>query len=193
MEDIAPQEINKNTPPPDGTINPSEDMDLEMKDPKCCGSLIRLGIYLIGAIVGAILASWCTWDEDTKTWYDSLNLPSYAPSIQMYAVEFFIFFILLAVAANHAHSKEKSPMIRHAIQILFILQIVLVVAWAYVFFCTKNISNAIMFASFALSVSVILIVLLFKVSVFAGLLKIPLLIFIILILCTSVWIQQNNV
>ena len=95
------------------------------------GSLVIIGLLVLLSIFATTYFS-----DFRSSWYKSLNQPSYQPPPITFSVAWTLLYIIiwLTVAVTYPRDKTILP--------LFILLMILLVAWAYVFFQLKSLWGA---------------------------------------------------
>jgi benzodiazapine receptor len=95
------------------------------------GSLVIIGLLVLLSIFATTYFS-----DFGSSWYKSLNQPSYQPPPITFSVVWTLLYIIiwLTVAVTYPRDKTILP--------LFILLMILLVAWAYVFFQLKSLWGA---------------------------------------------------
>jgi benzodiazapine receptor len=95
------------------------------------GSLVIIGLLVLLSIFATTYFS-----DFGSSWYKSLNQPSYQPPPITFSVVWTLLYIIiwLTLAVTYPRDKTILP--------LFVLLLILLVAWAYVFFQLKSLWGA---------------------------------------------------
>jgi tryptophan-rich sensory protein len=112
---------------------------------KMFGSLLGIGLLVLLSIFATTYFS-----NFGSAWYKSLTQPSYQPPPITFSVVWTLLYIIiwLTVAVTYPRDKSILP--------LFILLLILLVAWAYVFFQIKSLWGAAIVLLITLGVSLMI-------------------------------------
>lgn len=124
-------------------------------------------------------------------YYKVLNKPYFAPPAEVFGIVWPILYILMAISFALVALSPNSNNKLFAL-ILFLAQLIINLSWTKIFFVDKNLELA-FFVCLILTVLVIVMtVLFFKQSFWAGLLQVPYCIWLIFACCLSYKIKFLN-
>jgi translocator protein len=130
--------------------------------------IINIAIPLAMGAIGA----WFT-SQYVKTWYVTLNKPSFNPPNWVFAPVWTTLFILMGIAAYLVWLKRKEVQYFTRTVAIYLIQLVLNVMWSFLFFYAHEIGIA-LFEIIALLLAIIINAMVFyKIDKTAGLLFIP--------------------
>ncbi|UKT64643.1 TspO/MBR family protein [Pedobacter mucosus] len=130
--------------------------------------IINIAIPLsIGALGG-----WAT-AQSVKTWYPTLNKPSFNPPNWLFAPVWTSLYILIGIAAYLVWIKrDKIVHLPRTIAIYFI-QLILNLGWSFIFFYQHEIGFALAEIIFLLVIIIVNAIMFYKIDKWAGLIFIP--------------------
>lgn len=130
--------------------------------------IINIAITLsIGALGG-----WAT-AQSVKTWYPTLNKPSFNPPNWLFAPVWTSLYILIGIAAYLVWVKrDKIEHFPRTVAIYFI-QLILNLGWSFIFFYLHEIGFALAEILFLLIMIIVNATLFYKIDKWAGLIFIP--------------------
>lgn len=130
--------------------------------------IINIAITLsIGALGG-----WAT-AQSVKTWYPTLNRPSFNPPNWLFAPVWTSLYILIGIAAYLVWVKrDKIEHFPRTVAIYFI-QLILNLGWSFIFFYLHEIGFALAEILFLLIMIIVNATLFYKIDKWAGLIFIP--------------------
>nr|WP_294876641.1 TspO/MBR family protein [uncultured Pedobacter sp.] len=130
--------------------------------------IINIAIPLAMGAIGA----WFT-SQYVKTWYVTLNKPSFNPPNWVFAPVWTTLFILMGIAAYLVWLKREQVQYFTRTVAIYLIQLVLNVMWSFLFFYAHEIGIA-LFEIIALLLAIIINAMVFyKIDKTAGLLFIP--------------------
>lgn len=130
--------------------------------------IINIAIPLAMGAIGA----WFT-SQYVKTWYVTLNKPSFNPPNWVFAPVWTTLFILMGIAAYLVWLKREQVQYFARTVAIYLIQLVLNVMWSFLFFYAHEIGIA-LFEIIALLLAIIINAMVFyKIDKTAGLLFIP--------------------
>jgi len=130
--------------------------------------IINIAIPLAMGAIGA----WFT-SQYVKTWYVTLNKPSFNPPNWVFPPVWTTLFILMGIAAYLVWLKRKEVQHFNRTVAIYLIQLVLNVMWSFLFFYAHEIGLALFEIIALLLVIIINAMVFYKIDKTAGLLFIP--------------------
>jgi tryptophan-rich sensory protein len=130
--------------------------------------IINIAIPLAMGAIGA----WFT-SQYVKTWYVTLNKPSFNPPNWLFPPVWTTLFILMGIAAYLVWLKRKEVQYFTRTVAIYLIQLVLNVMWSFLFFYAHEIGLALFEIIALLLVIIINAMVFYKIDKTAGLLFIP--------------------
>ncbi|ETZ20324.1 TspO/MBR family protein [Pedobacter sp. V48] len=130
--------------------------------------IINIAIPLAMGAIGA----WFT-SQYVKTWYVTLNKPSFNPPNWVFAPVWTTLFILMGIAAYLVWLKREQVQYFTRTVAIYLIQLVLNVMWSFLFFYAHEIGLALFEIIALLLVIIINAMVFYKIDKTAGLLFIP--------------------
>ncbi|TKC03998.1 tryptophan-rich sensory protein [Pedobacter frigoris] len=125
---------------------------------------IPLGIGYVGSIFTA---------ESVKTWYKTLNKPSFNPPDSLFAPVWTTLFVLIGISAYLVWQKRAQIENFPRTVAIYLIQLLLNLMWSFIFFYVKKIDLALFEIIIFLIVIIINARVFYKIDKTAGLLFIP--------------------
>jgi tryptophan-rich sensory protein len=126
--------------------------------------------------IGA-LASWAT-ASSVKIWYPTINKPSFNPPDWLFRPVWTTLYILIGIAAYLVWLKKDSIVHFPRTVAIYLIQLILNLAWSFLFFYLHEIGLALAEISLLLLSIIINAVIFYKIDRWAGLLFIPYIIWV---------------
>lgn len=126
--------------------------------------------------IGA-LASYAT-ASSVKTWYPTINKPSFNPPNWLFAPVWTTLYILIGIAAYLVWIKRDSIVHYPRTVAIYFIQLILNLAWSFLFFYLHEIGLALAEISLLLLSIIINAIVFYKIDKWAGLLYIPYIIWV---------------
>ncbi|MEH3114693.1 TspO/MBR family protein [Pedobacter terrae] len=121
--------------------------------------------------VGA-LGGWAT-AQSVKTWYPTLNKPSFNPPNWLFAPVWTTLYVLIGIAAYLVWIRRDKIIHFPRTVAIYLIQLILNLAWSFIFFYLHEIGFALAEIIFLLLIIVINAFTFYKINNWAGLLFIP--------------------
>jgi tryptophan-rich sensory protein len=128
--------------------------------------IVAVLVVTVLAVAGARLT-------DIGPWYFALKKPSWQPPDWLFGPAWTLIFALTAAAAAIAWNAAETAQMRRALEVAFLVNAVLNVAWSWLFFTLRRPDFALIEVGVFWASIVVLIVLAGRVSSTAGLLLVP--------------------
>ena len=143
------------------------------KTPNPIKLIISVGVPLLGGLISGYFVT-----QNVETWYMTLNKPIFTPPPWLFAPTWTILYIAMGLAAYLVWIKGfEVPGVKTAL-VVFIFQLILNFAWTPVFFGLKNpLGGLIIIAVLWLAITTT-IILFIRISLPAGLLLVPYLLWV---------------
>ncbi len=125
---------------------------------------IPLGIGYVGSIFTA---------ESVKTWYKTLNKPSFNPPDSLFAPVWTTLFVLIGISAYLVWQKRAQIKNFPRTVAIYLIQLILNLMWSFIFFYAKQIDLALFEIIIFLIMIIINARIFYKIDKVAGLLFIP--------------------
>jgi len=130
--------------------------------------IINIAITLgVGALGG-----WAT-AQSVKTWYPTLNKPSFNPPNWLFAPVWTTLYLLIGIAAYLVWTKRNQIVHFPRTVAIYFIQLILNLAWSFIFFYLHEIGFALAEIILLLFVIVINAVIFYRIDKWAGLIFIP--------------------
>lgn len=130
--------------------------------------IICLAIPLIIGAIGGFFTQ-----ESVKTWYTTLNKPSFNPPNWVFAPVWTTLYILMGISSYLVWKRRKVTMVYSWAILIYLLQLVLNLMWSYLFFYQHQIGFALVEIGILLLTIIITAFVFFKVNKLAGWLFLP--------------------
>jgi len=130
--------------------------------------IINIALTLI---VGA-LGGWAT-ALSVKTWYPTLNKPSFNPPNWLFALVWTTLYILIGIAAYLIWVKRDRIVHFPRVAAIYLIQLGLNLGWSFIFFYFHEIGYALMEIIILLILIIVNAVLFYKIDKWAGLIFVP--------------------
>ncbi|MET3113775.1 benzodiazapine receptor [Pedobacter sp. CG_S7] len=130
--------------------------------------IINISIPLAFGVIGGLLTS-----NSVKTWYPTLNKPSFNPPNWIFGPVWTILYILIGIAAYLVWQKRDQVAHFPRIIAVYLIQLVLNLFWSFLFFYAHKIGASLFEISALLIVILINGRMFYKIDKTAGLLFIP--------------------
>lgn len=146
--------------------------------------IAMLCFFLLLCFIVALMGSVWT-EESVKTWYVTLNKPSWTPPSFVFPIAWTILYTLMAVAAWMVAINEGDPHKKKVAFIAFGVQLFLNLIWSYLFFSLRSPSLA--FIDIVLLEIAILATIwaFYRVRPLAGWLLVPYMLWVTFALCLN--------
>jgi len=140
---------------------------------------MKLNYFLIPSVVILVAGSGSLITQSGLTWYHSLQLPDIAPDGGLIGIVWTIIFILSAISTLLVwNQKPSNPNFKWIVK-LFITNAILNVGWSYLFFGLHRIGWPIAEMVILNLTTIILIVLLWKRTLWSAILLIPYVVWVV--------------
>lgn len=126
---------------------------------------------LIPLAVGA-LGGFFTF-ESVKTWYTTLNKPSFNPPNTIFGPVWTTLYILMGISCYLVWKKRKEAIGYQWASFIYVLQLILNLIWSFLFFYQQQIGFALVEIGILLLTIIINAFLFYRINKLAGLLFIP--------------------
>jgi len=126
--------------------------------------VITLGIGALGGLATS---------ESVKTWYPTLNKPSFNPPNWLFAPVWTSLYILIGIAAYLVWIKRDKIVHFPRVLAIYFIQLILNLCWSFIFFSLHEIGFALFEIIILLIVIVVNAIAFFKIDKWAGYLFIP--------------------
>lgn len=126
--------------------------------------VITLGIGALGGLATS---------ESVKTWYPTLNKPSFNPPNWLFAPVWTSLYILIGIAAYLVWIKRDKIAHFPRVLAIYFIQLILNLCWSFIFFSLHEIGFALFEIIILLIVIVVNAIAFFKIDKWAGYLFIP--------------------
>lgn len=130
--------------------------------------VINIAIPLGVGVVGSLLTA-----QSVKTWYPTLNKPSFNPPDSLFPIVWTSLFILIGIAAYRVWQKREQITHFPRTVAIYAIQLTLNIMWSFIFFYAREIGIALIEVVAFLIVIIINARIFYKVDKIAGLLFIP--------------------
>lgn len=149
--------------------------------------IISIAVPLTGGFISGVFAS-----RSIETWYKTLAKPSFAPPNWVFAPAWTILYIAIGIAAYLVWIRgSQLPEVRTALTV-FLIQLALNFSWTPVFFGLRSPIGGLIIISILLAVIIVTLVLFWRISLPAGLLLIPYLLWVSFATALNFAIWQLN-
>ena len=130
--------------------------------------LICLLIPLLIGLAGGLLTF-----ESVKTWYTTLNKPSFNPPNFIFGPVWTVLYILMGIASYLIWKKRKTAAGYSWAVVIYILQLLLNLMWSYLFFFQHQIGFALIEIGLLLLTIIINALIFYRIDKVAGWLFVP--------------------
>ncbi|MDJ0805850.1 MAG: TspO/MBR family protein [Gammaproteobacteria bacterium] len=134
---------------------------------KVIGLFIFLALCLLVGVIGGFITS-----SSVETWYQTLNKPSFNPPDWLFAPVWSSLYIMMAIAAWRVWLRIGLAD-GWLVFVLFFLQLILNLAWSYLFFGLHRIDLALLEIIILLTLIIINAVVFWRIDRLAGMLFMP--------------------
>ena len=121
--------------------------------------------------VGA-LGGWAT-AQSVKTWYPTLNKPSFNPPNWLFAPVWTTLYVLIGIAAYLVWTKRDQIVHFPRTVAIYLIQLMLNLAWSFIFFYLHEVGFALAEIILLLIITVVNGLMFYKINKWAGLIFIP--------------------
>jgi len=130
--------------------------------------IINIAITLsVGALGGLATA------KSVQTWYPTLNKPSFNPPNWLFAPVWTSLYVLIGIAAYLVWIRKDSITHFPRTVAIYLIQLILNLAWSFIFFYLHEIGFALFEILLLLAVIIVNAVMFYKINKWAGLIFIP--------------------
>jgi len=150
---------------------------------------LRILVIFIPLILG-FLSSLSMIRGDWKPWYNKLDKPSWNPPSWLFSPVWSVLYLLMGIASYLIIISKKKE--RTLALVLFYIQLLLNITWSPVFFGNKDPKSAFIIIIILWFLILITIVLFMRISIVAGVLLIPYLLWVSYATTLNGYIMDKN-